>query len=244
MTCRALFISPVIVLGVAGLAGLVGCGGDATPALNGPSTVPLAVTIVPHPITALIGTVVQFTATVSGPVGSSQSGISQSVVWSVAGSGCSGASCGTIDASGTYTAPATIPDPATVTVTARSAADSRWLGAVTMAIVDSPGETFSFSINPDGIAFGNQTVNTGASKNFTLTNTGNASQPVSARMNGANFADFTETNDCPSTLAAGDSCTFTITFRPSATGFRGGILVLDGTFEEEADVNLTGTGTS
>jgi hypothetical protein len=45
-------------------------------------------------------------------------------------------------------------------------------------------------------------------------------------------------------IAAGASCTFAITFRPSATGSRGGILVVDGTFDEEGLVNLIGTGTN
>jgi hypothetical protein len=45
-------------------------------------------------------------------------------------------------------------------------------------------------------------------------------------------------------LAVGASCTFTIAFTPHATGGRAALLALGGVFEDEADVNLSGTGTN
>jgi Bacterial Ig-like domain (group 2) len=208
---------------------------------SSPSTTPTGVTISPSRATVRIGGIQQFAALVS-PV--SPPGASQSVTWSVAGTGCSGASCGTIDATGKYTAPATVPNPATVTVTARSTVDSTKSAAATVTIViDIPVE--SFSMNPTSVAFGNQTVNTtSAPRAVTLTNTGSTPQPVLVRINGGNFADFAQTNDCPSMIAVGASCTFNITFRPSAFGGRVAILEVDGTFDEEGVVNLTGMGTN
>jgi hypothetical protein len=113
----------------------------------------------------------------------------------------------------------------------------------------------TFSVSPNDIAFGNQTVNTtSAPRAVTLTNTGRTSQPVSPRMNGLNWQDFAYTSDCPSTIAVGASCTFNITFRPKATIPPGpcawpaspcteiGLLVVDGIDEEEAMVKLTGIG--
>ena len=44
-------------------------------------------------------------------------------------------------------------------------------------------------------------------------------------------------------LAAGASCTFNITFRPSAIGNRIAYLFFDGVFDEEGMVNLIGAGT-
>jgi hypothetical protein len=236
----------LLISEISGLAFLAGCGGSSAPISSGPSTLPLAVTIGPHPATVQIGAVQQFSAVVSAPFGTNPGGVSQSVVWSVAGPGCSGAGCGTIDATGKYTAPANVPDPAAVGVTATSALDSRWLNTAPIAIVAVAGETFSFAISPSAIAFGDQMVNTtSAAKALTLTNTGSTPQPVYARMNGVNFSDFAETNDCPSRIAVGASCTFTITFRPNARGFRFGILVVDGTFEEQGGlISLTGTGTN
>jgi hypothetical protein len=63
-------------------------------------------------------------------------------------------------------------------------------------------------------------------------------------MNGGDWADFAQINDCPAMIAVGASCTFTITFRPSSTRGWGGILVVDGHFEEQACVVLAGTGTN
>ena len=107
-----------------------------------------------------------------------------------------------------------------------------------------PGE--SFSVNPTSVLFDNQMVSTtSATSAVTVTNTGSTPQPVRGRMNGppGQWQDFASTNDCPTMLAVGASCTFNITFRPSATGWRGGSLLVDGINEEEGGVNLGGTGT-
>ena len=85
-----------------------------------------------------------------------------------------------------------------------------------------PGQ--SFSVNPTSVVFGNQMVNTtSAPSAVTVTNTGNMPQPVRGRMNGTpgQWQDFASTNDCPTMLAVGASCTLNITFTPSATGGRG-----------------------
>lgn len=71
----------------------------------------------------------QFTATVTNTSNTA-------VNWSVAGSGCSGAACGSISTNGLYTAPATPPSPATVTVTATSAADSTKSAKASVQIVN------------------------------------------------------------------------------------------------------------
>ena len=107
-----------------------------------------------------------------------------------------------------------------------------------------PGQ--SFSMNPTSVEFGNQMVNTtSAPRAVTVTNTGNMPQPVRGRMNGTpgQWQDFAHANDCPSMLAVGASCTFNITFTPSATGGRGASLIVDGINDEEGFVNVGGTGT-
>jgi Abnormal spindle-like microcephaly-assoc'd, ASPM-SPD-2-Hydin len=108
-----------------------------------------------------------------------------------------------------------------------------------------PGQ--SFSLNPTSVEFGNQMVNTAsAPRAVTVTNTGNTPQPVRGRINGTpgQWQDFASTNDCPTILAVGASCTLNITFTPSATGGRGAYLVVDGTNDEEGFVNVGGTGTN
>ena len=225
----------LVILAMVGVLFLAGCGGStASPANNQPPLL-AAVTVSPASVTVQAGAVQQFTATVS------PSGASQAVSWSLSGAGCTGASCGTIDATGKYTAPATVSNPATVTVTARSVVDTSSAATATVAILNVPSS--SFSENPASVAFGNQTLNTtSAPRTVTLTNTGSATEPVSVRMNGFNFADFAQANDCPAVIAPGASCSFRVTFTPSATGDRIAVLVIDGSRDEEGLVNLTGTG--
>lgn len=246
MKTQHLVISLLIVLEVSGAAVLSGCGDHSAPsAPTVNSSTPLGITIRPYTRTVQSGALQQFGAIVSAPVGFNSSGISQTVIWSVAGPGCSDASCGIIDATGKYTAPATVPDPPTVMVTAKSVVAMSF-ATMTMVIVAVAGECCSFSVNPSGIAFGDQLVNTtSAPKAVTVTNTGNVPQPVLARINGSPgiWEDFTQTNDCASKIAVGASCTFYITFRPGATGNRSATVFFDGYFDEQGAANLSGTGT-
>src|SRR5712692_4705444 len=116
MKSKMLAMKLIAVLGSATLVFLVGCGGNTSQ--PPPPSQPTAVTVSPSSATVQTGGVQQFTATVS------PSGANQAVTWSLSGTGCTGASCGTIDATGKYTAPATAPTPATVTLTATSATDA------------------------------------------------------------------------------------------------------------------------
>jgi len=113
------------VLGLASLVVLVGCGGTTGQSINQP---PARVTVSPASVTVQTGGVQQFTATVS------PSGANQAVTWSLSGTGCTGASCGTIDATGKYAAPATAPTPATVTLTATSVTDATKSASATITL--------------------------------------------------------------------------------------------------------------
>jgi len=97
----------------------------------------------------------QFTANV---VGTSNT----NVTWSVSGTGCGGNPCGAINASGLYTAPATVPSgaPPTDTVTATSADDPLRSGSGTVEIRTGP---FIRNLFPASI-----TALSGSSTAFTL----------------------------------------------------------------------------
>ncbi len=58
----------------------------------------------------------------------------QAVTWTLSGTGCAGATCGTIDAAGNYTAPIAVPTPPTVTVTATSQVDNTTQGTATVTV--------------------------------------------------------------------------------------------------------------
>lgn len=95
-----------------------------------------SVTVVIDPKTqsVVVGATQQFTATVTGS--------SNTVVaWSVGGTGCSTQDCGSISASGLYTAPKTIPNPALIAVIATANANSADFGAAAVSIIAAPAAT-------------------------------------------------------------------------------------------------------
>ena len=77
-----------------------------------------------------IGTKQQFSITANAAKGG--------INWSVSGSGCATSSCGGISADGLYTAPPSIPNPATVVVTAISAGDPAKRGWAFITVESSP----------------------------------------------------------------------------------------------------------
>lgn len=93
---------------------------------------PSGIAVSPATATVPISGVQQFIAT-GDPFGTIPV-----VAWSLSGSGCSGATCGTIDSTGKYTAPPTAPNPALVTVTATSVADSSVSGSATVTLGSNP----------------------------------------------------------------------------------------------------------
>ncbi|MGA8431139.1 MAG: choice-of-anchor D domain-containing protein [Candidatus Sulfotelmatobacter sp.] len=100
------------------------------------------------------------------------------------------------------------------------------------------------SLSPTSLAFGNDQVGTGISLPVTLTNTGNATLTIKKiQIAGANGSDFTQTNTCGTSVAAGANCTFTVVFDPSWTGARvGSLTITDNASPTTQTVNLTGTG--
>jgi uncharacterized protein (DUF1800 family) len=82
----------------------------------------ISVQVSPATATVRAGSQQQFSATVTGST-------NQNVTWSVNGTAGGSATTGTITAQGMYTAPATLPNPNTVSITATSAADSTKQGA-------------------------------------------------------------------------------------------------------------------
>jgi hypothetical protein len=97
---------------------------------------PVGVSVSPAAVQVVTGGSQQFTATVTGTTNAS-------VTWSVTGTGCSASACGTITSYGLYTAPATIPSPARVTVRATSQADGTKSGTAVATIIPPVAVTIS-----------------------------------------------------------------------------------------------------
>jgi len=108
----------------------------------------------------------------------------------------------------------------------------------------APAVTFA----PTSLTFAAQPIGTtSAPQSITVSNTGTGSLFInSAATRGANPLDFTQVSDGCSglTLAAGTSCTVSITFSPTASGARSATFILtDNAPASPQTVPISGTGT-
>jgi hypothetical protein len=97
--------------------------------------------------------------------------------------------------------------------------------------------------------FGQVTVDSTDTQTFTFTNASNTpwTGALTSALSGADDDQFAVTNDTcvGETLDAGDDCTVTVTYYPTAAGDHEATLtVTDGSAEKEATVNLMGEGTN
>jgi parallel beta-helix repeat protein len=99
----------------------------------------------------------------------------------------------------------------------------------------------ALSANPSSLAFGSQALNTTSSaQTVTVNNAGTAAATVSAI---GTTGDFAQTNTCGSSIAAGASCTVSVTFTPTASGTRtGNLTITSNASNSPTIVALTGTG--
>ena len=115
-------------------AGLSGCSGLSdvkhTGGGGGGNPGTITVTVAPQSPTAVVDQTIAFQATVTGTTNTT-------VTWEVNGIAGGNSTVGTISISGTYTAPATVPNPSTVTVSAVSQADKTKSGSSNVLIVAS-----------------------------------------------------------------------------------------------------------
>lgn len=116
---------PKISLVWSGLLALAACGGSNHSTTS--QSPGIKVSVSTPTSTALLGTTQQFTATVAGSSNTA-------VTWSVNGIVGGNSTTGTITSAGLYTAPADLPNPATITVTATSQADASKSASVSQTI--------------------------------------------------------------------------------------------------------------
>lgn len=169
---------------------------------------PIKVSILPTTAQIKVGGTLQFTAQVTGtPV--------TGVTWSVSGKGCSGAACGRITSAGLYTAPATAPNPAVVTVRVTSVADSTASATATVTLLTPIGIT----ISPKSVV-----VTAGEQIQFHYTVVGTTDTAVTWSVSGASCSgsacgtiSSTGLYTAPVSIAAQMNVTVTVTSRASQT---------------------------
>jgi hypothetical protein len=110
---------------------------------------PISVSVTPSTASVAVNATQPFTATLQNDTQN------KGVTWALSGTGCSGAACGTFSANSsasgvaiTYTAPGSVPNPATVTLTATSVADGMKSAAATITVTSGGSSNISVSVTP------------------------------------------------------------------------------------------------
>ena len=101
-------------------------------------------------------------------------------------------------------------------------------------------------LSPSSLTFSSQPVATpSAAQTVSLTNTGNAAlNIVGVSVVGDASGDYTQTNNCGTSVAAGASCLFNVTFTPAYPGTRtAAIAITDDASTSPQTIALAGTGT-
>ena len=103
-------------------------------------------------------------------------------------------------------------------------------------------------LSPTSLSFGVVAIGTIGTlkppKTVTLTNVGTTALGITGiAITGTNVGDFFQSHDCGSSLAAGASCTISVTFRPTAIGTRrAAVSITDSAAGSPQKVALSGTG--
>jgi len=129
------------------------------------------------------------------------------------------------------------------TITASQAGNGNYLAATSVQ------KTFTITpaiqVSPSTLSFGSRPINTTSSaQTMTISNAGATSFQVTAlSVTGTDAAAFTATNGC-STVAAGASCTLSLTFKPTTVGAKAASLAIASTASgtSSVSVSLSGTG--
>lgn len=101
------------------------------------------------------------------------------------------------------------------------------------------------ALTPSSLAFATTNVSsTAATQTLTLTNSGNAPLLLGGiSIGGSNASSFAQTNNCGTSVAAGGSCTITVSFTPTAAGALSATLsVADNASTSPQGASLAGTG--
>ena len=109
--------------------------------------------------------------------------------------------------------------------------------------VPVPSPVPAVTIAPSTLTFATQNTGTvSAAQNVTLANFGEAPLDISSVVT---TGDFSQTDNCGSTLIAGSSCTIGVSYSPTKTGKETGTLTIsDNAFTGTQTVSLSGTGTA
>jgi hypothetical protein len=199
---------------------------------SAPPPTPISVSVSPSSASVQVGQQANFTATVMND------SANKGVTWSLMGSGCAGATCGSIapssSASGAtvvYTAPNAVPS-GTITLTATSVSDSTKSSSAAITITAGPAITVSVSPTTASLATG------GVTQSFTATvQNDSQNKGVSWTLSGANCSDAT----CGTVSPAASLSAAMVTYTSPASATNLGTVLLTATSIADNSVAATAT---
>jgi hypothetical protein len=204
----------------------------SAPTTPGP---PVSVTVSPAVLSVQSGKTSGVTATVQNDAQN------KGVTWSLKGTGCSGAACGTLSAAAsssgaaiTYTAPANVPTPATVTATATSVSDTSKTSVATISITAAPlpPPAIVLTVNPASVS-----VQNGHTENITAgVQNDTQNKGVNWALSGAGCSGAT----CGSLSAASGA---TVTYQAPASAPTPAVVTVTATSVADATKTATATVT-
>jgi sugar lactone lactonase YvrE len=189
---------------------------------------------------------VTFENTGNAPLTLSQTTYTATGNFTVTGGTCAGLT--TLASGATCTLTVTFTPPSATTYTGTIAVNSNGtLPAQTINLVGTGAAVATLALTPATVPFPSQTINTSSTPyGMLLQNT--SSVPVTIAgitFGGANPSNFTQTNNCPTSLVAYASCTISVTFTPTAVQtYSATISVASSASNSPQTSTLTGTGTA
>jgi uncharacterized delta-60 repeat protein len=173
---------------------MLGCsGGNSNSTPQSPPPPQVAVSVSPSTATVVSGKQQQFTAAVSNTTNAA-------VTWQVSNVSGGNATVGTISSTGMYTAPASVPSPASVEVKAISQADTTKSG--TSSVTVTAASTIHVSVSPATVTLGpGQTL----SFNATVTGSSNSKVTWSVSNSALGSIDSNGLFTAPATIATAAS---------------------------------------
>ena len=220
-------------------------GSPQTAALSGTGT-----TAKLAPVSLSFGTVATGVTTAAKTVTLTNVGTTALTITAIAITGTNAA-----DFSQTHTCGASLAASASCTFNVKFAPTAAGARSASLSVTDSAsgspqivpltGVGTTAKLAPASLNFGSVTVGTtSAAKVVTLTNVGTAALSITAiAITGTDPGDYAQTHTCGSSLAAGASCTISVTFKPTVKGARPAALsVTDTASGSPQKVTLSGTG--
>ena len=205
---------------------------------SAPPPTPIAVSVSPSTASVQVAQQTNFVATVAND--SSNKG----VTWTLSGTGCGGAACGTLSASSsasgvpiTYTAPSSVPTPASVMLTATSVADGSKTSSAVITVTAAP-QVIAVTLSQTSAS-----LTVGATANFAATVANDpANKGVTWALSGAGCSGAACGTLSATTTASGVPVTYTApsTLPSPATIALTATSNTDGTKSATATITLTG----